>query len=82
MNPAGLTGAPWPSSPLSYLAEAVSATVGTETAQVLYAGSAPALGTGFFQINVLLPSDLPAGAQTLSVAVGGVASVPVAISIQ
>jgi uncharacterized protein (TIGR03437 family) len=82
MNPAGLTGATWPSSPLSYLAQSVSIAIGTESAQVLYAGSAPTRGTGFFQIDVLLPSDLPAGAQTLSVAVGRVAGVPVAISIQ
>src|ERR1035438_1350584 len=82
MSPAGITGGTWPLTPLSYLAQAVSATVGTETAQVLYGGSAPTLGTGFFQIDVLLPSDLTAGTQTLSVAVGGAASVPVAISIQ
>jgi uncharacterized protein (TIGR03437 family) len=82
MSPAGITGGTWPLTPLSNLAQAVSATVGAEKAQVLYGGSAPTLDTGLFQINVLLPSDLPAGAQTLSVAVGRVASVPVAISIQ
>jgi uncharacterized protein (TIGR03437 family) len=82
MSPAGITGGTWPLTPLCYLTQSVSAAIGTESAQVLYGGSAPTLGTGFFQINVLLPSDLPSGAQTLSVAVGGVASVPVAISIQ
>ena len=56
MSPAGFTGATWASSPLSYLAQPVSMAIATESAQVLYAGSAPTLGTGFFQINVLLGS--------------------------
>jgi uncharacterized protein (TIGR03437 family) len=82
MSISGLTGGAWPLSPLSYLVQSVSATVGTEAAQVLYGGSAPTLGSFFFQINVLLPTDLTASAQSLSLAVGGVASQPVPISIQ
>jgi uncharacterized protein (TIGR03437 family) len=82
MNPPGITGALWPLAPLSLLPPPVSATVATEAAGVLYAGSAPTLESGLFQINVRLPMDLTAGAQFLSVAVGGVTSAPAAISIQ
>jgi uncharacterized protein (TIGR03437 family) len=82
MNPPGMTGSLWPLAPLSLLPPPVSAAVGAEAAGVLYAGSAPTLESGLFQINVRLPSDLTAGAQLLSVTVGGVISAPAAISIQ
>ena len=81
-NPPGLTGGAWPLMPLSLLTQPVSATVGAEGAPVLYQGSAPTLESGFFQINVRLPTDLPSGVQLLSVTIGGVTSVPVAISIK
>jgi uncharacterized protein (TIGR03437 family) len=70
-SPLGLTGNSWPLAPLSLLTHSVSAAVGTEAAGVLYSGSAPTLESGFFQINVRLPSDLTAGAQSLSLTVGG-----------
>jgi uncharacterized protein (TIGR03437 family) len=56
--------------------------VGAEAAGVLYSGSAPALESGFFQINLRLPSDLTAGAQFLRVTIDGVSSAPAAISVQ
>ena len=83
MNPPGADGAVWPLTPLSsLLTQPVSVTVAGEAAGVLYSGSAPALESGFFQINVQLPADLTAGAQSLSVTIGGATSAPVAISIQ
>jgi uncharacterized protein (TIGR03437 family) len=82
MSPPGVTGNLWPLAPLSLLPPPVSATIGAEDAGVLYAGSAPTLESGLFQINVRLPSDLTAGSQSLSVTVGGVTSAPAAISIQ
>ncbi len=83
MSPPGVAGQLWPLAPLlSLLTQPVSVTVGGEGAGVLYSGSAPTLESGFFQINVRLPSDLAAGAQALSVTIGGVASAPAAISIQ
>jgi len=82
MNPPGMTGSLWPLAPLSLLTPPVSVTVGTEAASVLYAGSAPTLESGLFQINVRLPADLAAGAQFLSVTVGGATSAPAPISIQ
>jgi uncharacterized protein (TIGR03437 family) len=82
MGPPGVTGNLWPLAPLSLLSQPVSAAVGTEAAGVLYSGSAPTLESGVFQINVRLPSYLTAGAQFLSVTVGGMTSAPAAISIQ
>jgi uncharacterized protein (TIGR03437 family) len=82
MNPAGVTGQAWPLAPLSFLTQVVSVTVGSEVAEVGYAGSAPTLDSGFFQINVRLPADLSSAAQSLCVTVGGVSGAAVAISVQ
>ena len=82
MSPLGVTGNSWPLAPLSSLTQSVSAGLGGEAALVLYSGSAPTLDSGFFQINLQLPSDLTAGAQFLRVTIGGVTSSPAAISIQ
>jgi uncharacterized protein (TIGR03437 family) len=82
MSPPGVTGNSWPLAPLSSLTQSVSAGVGGEAALALYSGSAPTLESGFFQINLQLPSDLTAGAQFLRVTIGGVTSSPAAISIQ
>jgi uncharacterized protein (TIGR03437 family) len=82
LNPPGVTGGSWPLSPLSNLTRSVSVKVGGEAAAVAYAGSAPTLDSGFFQINVALPADLTAGAQSLCVTISGVTSAPVAITIQ
>jgi uncharacterized protein (TIGR03437 family) len=82
MNPPGATGNPWPLSPLSTLTQSVSVIVGSEAGEVLYDGSAPTLESAFFQIDVRLPPDLTSAAQSLSVTIGGVTSVPLAMSIQ
>src|SRR5581483_8994608 len=80
MTPAGATGGVWPSSPLSGMQQAVSVAIGDRQAQVLYAGSAPTLATGYFQVNALVPPD--AGNSTLVVTIGGASSAPVAIWIR
>jgi uncharacterized protein (TIGR03437 family) len=82
MNPAGVTGQAWPLAALSFLTQTVAVTVEGEAAVVGYAGSAPTLDSGFFQINVRLPADLTAAARSLCVTVGGVSSAPVAIWIR
>jgi uncharacterized protein (TIGR03437 family) len=83
MSPLGVTGNVWPVAPLSSFTQAVSVMVGGEAASVLYAGSAPTLESGHFQINVALPSGLQASsAVNLVVTVGGSPSVAVPISIQ
>ncbi len=81
MNPAGLTGQFWGTA-LSSLTLPASVTVGGESAVVLYAGSAPTLESGVFQINAQLPSDLPPSTTvSMSVTIGNVSSntVPIAI---
>jgi uncharacterized protein (TIGR03437 family) len=83
-NPFGITGGLWPiTASLPTLTLPVSVTIGGTNATVLYAGSAPTLESGYFQINVALPSGLQASsAVNLVVTVGGSSSVPVPISIQ
>jgi uncharacterized protein (TIGR03437 family) len=82
MSPPGVTGGAWPLLPLSQFTQPVSVTVGGETAVVLYAGSAPLMASGVFQINVRLPADLTAAAQFLCVKAGAVMSEAAPISIQ
>ena len=83
-NPLGVTGGLWPiATSLPALTLTVSVTIGGTNAMVLYAGSAPTLESGYFQINVALPSGLQASpAVNLVVTVGGSSSVAVPISIQ
>jgi uncharacterized protein (TIGR03437 family) len=83
-NPLGITGGPWPiTASLPTLTLPVSVTIGGTNAMVLYAGSAPTLESGYFQINVALPSGLQASsAVNLVATVGGSSSVAVPISIQ
>ena len=58
-------------------------TIGGTNAMVLYAGSAPTLESGYFQINVALPAGVRASsAASLVVTVGGWSSVAVPVSIQ
>jgi uncharacterized protein (TIGR03437 family) len=44
-------------------ANSVSATVAGESAQIAYAGLAPGL-VGVYQINLVIPADVPASPQT------------------
>jgi uncharacterized protein (TIGR03437 family) len=83
-NPLGITGGFWSiTASLPTLTLPVSVTIGGTNAMVLYAGSSPTLESGYFQINVALPSGLPASsAVNLVVTVGGSSSVAVPISIQ
>lgn len=70
-NPLGVTGAIWPeTAALPLLALPVSITIGGESATVLYAGASPLNSSGVFQINVLLPADLPAAATSLVLKIG------------
>jgi len=83
-NPLGITGALWSiTASLPTLTPPVSVSIGGTNAMVLYAGSAPTLESGYFQINVALPSGLQASAPAnLVLTVGGSSSVAVPISIQ
>jgi uncharacterized protein (TIGR03437 family) len=83
-SPLGITGGLWPiTASLPALTLPVSVTIGGTNAIVTYAGSAPTLESGYFQINVALPAGLQASpAANLVVTVGGSSSVAVPISIQ
>lgn len=83
-NPLGITGGLWSiTASLPTLSLPVSVTIGGTNAMVLYAGSAPTLESGYFQINVALPMGPPASSpMDLVVTVGGSSSVAVPISIQ
>jgi uncharacterized protein (TIGR03437 family) len=83
-NPLGTTGGLWPiTASLPALTASVSASIGAMNAVVLYAGSAPTLESGYFQVNVALPSGLQtSSAVSLVVTFGGSSSVAVPISIQ
>jgi uncharacterized protein (TIGR03437 family) len=83
-SPLGITGGLWSiTASLPTLTPLVSATIGGTNAMVLYAGSAPTLSSGYFQINVALPSGLQASsAVNLVLTFGGSSSLAVPISVQ
>lgn len=80
MNTRGLTGQAWAMNPLSLLALGASVFVGGTSAVVLYAGCAPGLESGVFQINAQLPSSL-SGPAPLYVMIGNSSSTAVQIAI-
>jgi uncharacterized protein (TIGR03437 family) len=47
--------------------ETVTAQIGTSPAQVIYAGGAPLLVEGVFQVNVQVPADVTLGPNALIV---------------
>jgi uncharacterized protein (TIGR03437 family) len=87
MSVPGATGMSWPLAPLSFLMQAVSVSVSVGGGKVVYAGSVPTLGSGFFQLNVQTeaapggPFFLPVN-RMITLTVGGVASVPFPIWIE
>ncbi|HEY7387521.1 MAG TPA: protease pro-enzyme activation domain-containing protein [Bryobacteraceae bacterium] len=84
VSPGIATGAaPSPPTPLASLpvpAQNTTVTVGNVTAPIQFIGIPPGL-VGVVQINILVPSGLPLGAQPVVVTVGGVASAPALLSI-
>jgi uncharacterized protein (TIGR03437 family) len=70
VNPAGTDGALAPSKPLPSLTASYSATVNGKPATVLYAGAAPGLVFGVYQVNVQLPSDVTSGPADINIEVG------------
>jgi uncharacterized protein (TIGR03437 family) len=77
MNPApvgGFDGYLNLSAPFGTIGGSVSASIGGQTADVLYSGGAPFLVTGVFQLNVRVPLNIPAGSADIVVAVAGLPS--------
>ena len=82
VNPPVPTGAPAPSTVLSYAAAPVSATVGGLNAKVLFLGLAPTL-IGVAQANIEIPAAAPVGAEVvLVISAGGQASNTTTISVK
>jgi len=66
-------GAAAPARPLSKVIAATTATIDGQPAEVLFSGLAPGL-VGAGQVNVGVPSNLPAGEHELVISIGGVNS--------
>ena len=70
-----------PATPLAVVMNAVSATVGGKASQVSYAGLAPGL-VGLYQINLAIPADVLASAQTpVVITAAGLSSAVVMIAV-
>ena len=59
--PGGIDGKPNDTPAPVPVAQPVTATIAGENAEVLYAGGLTGLVAGVLQVNVRIPSDLPAG---------------------
>ncbi len=73
-SPLGADGLLANSSTLPAPFAPVTATIGGQSAKVLYAGAAPSLVAGVLQVNAVLPANIGGGAQPVVLTVGGVAS--------
>jgi uncharacterized protein (TIGR03437 family) len=81
LNSPGVTGRTWGlTAALSNLDFAPSVFVVGQNARVSYAGSAPGLESGIFQINARLPSSLSATA-SLYMTIGNTSSATVSIAV-
>lgn len=77
MSPPGATGSNWPLAPLSHLDQPVAVTVdGQPASGIPYAGSAPTLSSGLFQVDVTLPATTGSGAPIPLILTIGTAGTP------
>jgi uncharacterized protein (TIGR03437 family) len=73
-TPAGINGKVTATPPLPL--QAVTATLGGQPIDVVFAGEAPSIVSGVMQVNLRVPATAPSGDLPLVVSVGGVASQP------
>ncbi len=69
-----LAGLPRPVAPFSI-------TIGGQTAQYTYAGTAPQSFAGFFQVNAVIPSSAASGSQPVILKVGSASSAPLNVAV-
>lgn len=81
VNPPVADGVASPSNPPANLTLPASATIGSATAKVSFAGMAPGFA-GLVQLNIVVPSGLAAGDYPLKVSVGGQTSNSGVISVK
>jgi len=82
VNRAVNAGEPAPSGPLAEAVAQVSASIGGQDAQILFAGLTPFF-TGLYQINAVVPQTVtPGNAVQLVVTAGGQPSPPVTIGVR
>lgn len=75
-------GQPAPADPLARVAGAVSVTIASQPAEVLFAGLTPGF-VGLYQINAVVPPGIaPGAAVPLTVSVAGQTSRPVTIAVR
>lgn len=70
VSPTVASGAASPSSPAATTQTAATATIGTNSARVVFSGLAPGF-VGLYQINIEIPSATPAADVPLTVSIGG-----------
>jgi uncharacterized protein (TIGR03437 family) len=80
-NPPGVTGGLTPLAPLEMLTQPVTANLGGTTVPVLFAGAAPTLISGIFQVNLAIPANLTPNISlwTVTVLVGGLSNQPISL---
>jgi len=80
VSPAVADGVATPTNTLVSATSLSSATIGSSTAQVAFAGLAPGF-VGLVQVNVVVPSGLPTGAYPLAITIGSETSNAATISV-
>lgn len=80
VSPTVADGAPASSTTLSKVTSAVTATIGSQTAEVPFAGLAPGF-VGLWQVNVVVPAGVTQGDFPLVVSVGGQSSNAANVSV-
>jgi uncharacterized protein (TIGR03437 family) len=80
VTPPVADGAAAPSGSLVSATSQSSATIGSSTAQVAFAGLAPGF-VGLTQVNIVVPSDLPTGDYPLAITIGSETSNSAIISV-
>jgi uncharacterized protein (TIGR03437 family) len=78
LNPAGITGGISPLSPLGFLTLPITVQIDGKDVEVPYAGTAPTISSGVFQINLHVPTDVvPVELHFVDIKAGTQASDPI-----
>lgn len=70
------------STPYSAPVNLPTVNIGGQPAAILYAGDAPFLPTGIFQINASIPTNINPGAAAISVTTGSTTSNPITLAVR